>query len=65
MAAQLLGYVGVDDKGLAGMELELDRQLAGRSGRETIVKDATGRAIDVIADRPEVQGRDVTLTIDH
>jgi len=65
VAAQLLGYVGVDDKGLAGMELELDKELAGRPGHETLVKDATGRAVDVIADRPAIQGRDVTLTIDH
>src|ERR671934_99926 len=65
VAAQLLGYVGVDDKGLAGMELELDKELAGRPGHETLVKDATGRAVDVIAGRPAIQGRDVTLTIDH
>ena len=65
VAAQLLGYVGVDDNGLAGMELELDKELAGRPGHETLVKDATGRAVDVITDRPAIQGRDVTLTIDH
>src|SRR5919204_7012919 len=65
VAAQLLGYVGIDDKGLAGMELELDHTLAGRPGHETIVKDATGRAIDVVENRPAVQGRNVTLTIDH
>jgi cell division protein FtsI (penicillin-binding protein 3) len=65
VAAQLLGYVGVDDKGLAGMELELDKALAGRPGHETLVKDATGRAVDVIGDRPAIQGRDATLTIDH
>src|SRR6266581_9488727 len=65
VAAQVLGYVGVDNQGLAGVELQLDRQLAGRAGHETIVKDPAGRAIDVIADRPEVPGRDVTLTIDH
>src|ERR671934_132399 len=65
VGAQLLGYVGVDDKGLAGIELQLDSTLAGRPGHETIVKDATGRAIDVVANRPAVQGRDVTLTIDH
>ncbi len=65
VAAQVLGYVGVDDKGLAGLEFELDHDLAGRSGHETIVKDPAGRAIDVVADRPAVPGRDVTLTIDH
>src|SRR5205807_5024778 len=61
VAAQLLGYVGVDDKGLAGVELGLDHALAGRAGHETIVKDPAGRAIEVVRDRPEVPGRDVTL----
>ena len=65
VAAQVLGYVGVDDSGLAGLEFGLDRELAGRPGHETIVKDPTGRAIDVLSDRPAIPGRDVTVTIDH
>jgi cell division protein FtsI (penicillin-binding protein 3)/stage V sporulation protein D (sporulation-specific penicillin-binding protein) len=65
VAAQVLGYVGVDDRGLAGVELQLDRELAGRSGHQSLVKDPAGRVINVVDDRPEVQGRDVTLTLDH
>jgi cell division protein FtsI/penicillin-binding protein 2 len=65
VAAQVLGYVGVDDKGLAGLELELDRQLAGRPGHETIIKDPAGSVIDVSGDRPATPGKDVTLTLDH
>src|SRR5205807_2101336 len=65
VAAQVLGYVGVDDKGLAGLEFQLDRELAGKTGHETIVKDPAGRAIDVVNNRPEIPGRDVTITIDH
>jgi len=65
VAAQVLGYVGIDGKGLAGLELEFDRELAGRAGHETVVKDPRGRAIAVLADRPAVQGRSVTLTLDH
>jgi cell division protein FtsI (penicillin-binding protein 3) len=65
VAAQVLGYVGVDDKGLAGLEFGLDRDLSGRSGQETIVKDPAGRAIDVVSNRPAIPGRDVILTIDH
>src|SRR5205085_463515 len=65
VAAQVLGYVGIDDKGLSGLEFGLDRDLAGRSGHETIVKDPAGRPIDVTSDRPAIPGRDVTLTIDH
>ena len=65
VGAQVLGYVGVDDKGLAGLELWLDKELAGRAGHETIVKDPEGRVIDVANDRPAVQGKDVVLTLDH
>jgi cell division protein FtsI (penicillin-binding protein 3) len=65
VAAQLLGYAGLDNHGLGGLELALDRQLSGKQGRETIVKDPFGRALDVVSSTPERQGRDVYLTIDH
>jgi cell division protein FtsI/penicillin-binding protein 2 len=65
VAAQVLGYVGVDGTGLSGLELANDRELAGRAGQETIVTDPGGRTIDVLSDRPEVEGRDLYLTIDQ
>jgi cell division protein FtsI/penicillin-binding protein 2 len=65
VAAQLLGYAGIDNRGLAGIELGLDRLLAGRAGRETLVKDPFGRVIDVDAAQPEERGRDIVLTVDH
>jgi cell division protein FtsI/penicillin-binding protein 2 len=65
VAAQVLGYVGIDGDGLSGLELEFDRALAGRAGRETVVKDPSGRVIDVQQERPETPGRDVFLTVDH
>lgn len=65
VAAQVLGYAGIDNRGLAGLELSLDRILAGRAGSETIVRDPFGRAIDVISARPAEEGRDVHLTLDH
>jgi cell division protein FtsI (penicillin-binding protein 3) len=65
VGAQVLGYVGVDNKGLAGLEFGLDHELAGKAGHETLVKDPSGQVIDVRSDRPELPGRDVTLTLDH
>jgi cell division protein FtsI (penicillin-binding protein 3) len=65
VAAQLLGYVGIDGNGLSGLEFEFDRALAGRAGRETIVKDPSGRVLDVQQQRRETPGRDVFLTVDH
>jgi cell division protein FtsI (penicillin-binding protein 3)/stage V sporulation protein D (sporulation-specific penicillin-binding protein) len=65
VAPQLLGYAGVDNKGLAGIELGLDRLLGGRPGAQTVVRDPYGRAIDVVSSTPEIDGRDVYLTVDH
>jgi cell division protein FtsI (penicillin-binding protein 3) len=65
LAAQVLGYAGVDNHGLAGLELSLDKRLAGRPGRERIVKDASGQAIDTVVSQPERDGSDVYLTLDH
>ena len=65
VAAQVLGYVGIDGDGLSGLELQFDKQLAGSAGHETIVKDPGGRVIDIEQQRPETPGRDVFLTLDH
>jgi cell division protein FtsI/penicillin-binding protein 2 len=65
VAAQVLGYAGIDNTGLAGLELGLDRTLTGTPGRQTVVTDPFGRAIDVVSSKPERDGRDVYLTLDH
>jgi cell division protein FtsI (penicillin-binding protein 3) len=65
VAAQVLGYAGVDNRGLAGLELSMDKSLAGRNGRETLVRDPFGRVLDSVTSRPAVDGRDVYVTIDH
>src|SRR5438477_11899403 len=65
VGAQLVGYAGVDNKGLNGLELQYDRKLAGHPGKQTIVRDATGRAIDVISSSPVQEGAPVFTTIDH
>jgi cell division protein FtsI (penicillin-binding protein 3) len=65
LASQVLGYAGVDNHGLAGLELSLDKVLAGRPGRERIVKDAGGQAIDTVPSQTERDGSDVYLTLDH
>ena len=56
VAAQVLGFVGTDGNGLSGLELQFEKSLAGRDGKETIVKDPGGRVIDVQGERPEVPG---------
>jgi len=65
VAAQLLGFTDVDNKGLEGLEAALDPSLAGRPGRQTTVSDPAGRVIQVVRSTPERAGADVFLTIDR
>src|SRR3954447_25952259 len=65
VASQVIGFAGTDNKGLGGLEVQYDRTLSGRPGRQTIVRDALGRAIDVVSATPERQGHDLFTTVDH
>jgi cell division protein FtsI (penicillin-binding protein 3) len=65
IAAQVLGYAGVDNRGLAGLELTLDKLLAGQAGRETLVRDPFGHVLESVTSRTAIDGSDVYLTIDH
>ena len=65
VAAHVLGYAGIDNKGLEGLERSLDGSLIGKPGTQTTVTDPAGRVIDVISTKPERAGDDVFLTIDH
>ncbi|HEX5469092.1 MAG TPA: penicillin-binding protein 2 [Gaiellaceae bacterium] len=65
VGASVLGYAGVDNKGLAGVELELDKTLTGTRGEKTIVKDPFGRTLEVVDSKPGSDGRNVYLTLDH
>jgi cell division protein FtsI (penicillin-binding protein 3)/stage V sporulation protein D (sporulation-specific penicillin-binding protein) len=64
VAAPVLGYVGIDNTGLAGLEHELNKDLSGTTGSATIVRDALGQAVDTIQNRPARDGRDVFVTLD-
>ena len=65
VAAHVLGYAGVDNDGLEGLERSLDKALVGKPGSQTTIRDPAGRVIDVIATKPERAGDDVFLTLDH
>ena len=64
VAASVLGFVGTDNTGLSGLEFELNKELSGTPGRATVVRDALGQAVNTIQQRPALDGRDVTLTLD-
>jgi cell division protein FtsI (penicillin-binding protein 3) len=62
-ASQVLGYVGADDQGLAGVEYLFNKALRGRDGIRRVVNDAIGQPISVQDVRPVVPGAPVRLTI--
>jgi len=64
VASHVLGFAGVDNRGLAGLELAFDNTLGGRKGRQTVVRDGFGRTIDVVSAVQPVEGRNVRLTLD-
>lgn len=65
LAAQVLGYAGVDNKGLSGLELELDPQLTGAAGSQTVIRDPIGRPIAIQSVVPARDGKAAFLTLDH
>jgi cell division protein FtsI (penicillin-binding protein 3) len=67
IAPQVLGFVGVDGTGLAGLELQYQDDLKGRSGVRTVEIDPSGHLIPqgVNHDVPPVPGNDVVTTIDR
>lgn len=65
LAAQTLGFANIDNRGVAGLELEYDHSLTGRDGKQTEVRDPAGSVIDVQSKTYEKAGTDLTLTIDN
>lgn len=66
LAAQVLGYVGTDNHGLAGLELVYDREITGKPGKRTVLRDArqgTVAAPYLASAEPE-PGHDLYLTLD-
>ncbi len=65
MTAHLVGFTGVDDKGLEGVELAFQQSLRGHPGARTVIRDRRGNIIeDVGATRPPRDGNDIALAID-
>jgi cell division protein FtsI/penicillin-binding protein 2 len=64
MAAQVIGFIGAEGKGLAGLEYRWDKQLHGVDGERRIVKDGKGEAISSIDVRKVQPGKNIKLTLD-
>jgi cell division protein FtsI (penicillin-binding protein 3) len=64
LASQVLGYVGVDNTGMSGIEYAFDGQIRGRAAKVAIQIDARRRAVGH-AEKPSTEGRTVVLTLDE
>jgi cell division protein FtsI (penicillin-binding protein 3) len=64
LAAQVLGYVGLDDVGLGGIELFYDETLRGSPGSMMFRQDARRKRLSRVEREPEA-GQNLVLTIDR
>ena len=65
MTAHIVGFTGVDDKGLEGVELAFQNQLIGHPGSRSVIKDRRGQIVeDVGSIRPPQDGKDIHLALD-
>lgn len=67
LAAQVVGFTGIDNTGLAGLELQYDEQLAGHPGRLRLERAPGGLVISGTPQQvtPPVPGTDLVLTLDR
>jgi cell division protein FtsI (penicillin-binding protein 3) len=65
LAAQLLGFTGIDGNGLEGIEYLFDAELTGRPQIATVLRDAFGRGFEAQEDiAANTSGNNVVLAID-
>ncbi len=65
MVAHIVGFTGVDDKGLEGVELAYQSELMGHPGSRSVIRDRRGQIVeDVGGMRPPQDGKDIRLALD-
>ena len=64
LASHILGFVGVDNQALEGIELKYDKYLKTMGGKVFLERDAGGRRLSSGVDM-EAKGNNIVLTIDE
>lgn len=65
MTAHIVGFTGIDDKGLEGVELAFQGQLLGHPGSRRVIKDRRGQIVeDVGSIKLPQDGKDIRLALD-
>jgi len=67
LMSNLMGFCGIDNNGLEGLELHFDHYLKGKTGFRYTKRDAMGREIVAMEEKliPAVNGYHMVLTIDQ
>jgi len=67
LAANILGFVGIDNQGLEGIELYFDEELKSLPGLVVMERDASGQKIplSIKSTLPSKDGQSIVLTIDE
>jgi cell division protein FtsI (penicillin-binding protein 3) len=67
LASQTIGFAGIDNIGLEGIEAFYDKYMVGKQGYKVIVRDAKAREIHAFGDTyvPPVNGYSVVTTLDE
>ena len=65
LAAHVIGYVGIDNVGLGGIESAYDAQIRGHEGKILIQSDARRHALFSRVEVPATAGAGIELTIDE
>ena len=63
--SHVIGYTGIDNQGLSGLELKYNKELTGINGNIKYYSDGKGKRLNIseIYEEP-INGQDISLTID-
>jgi cell division protein FtsI (penicillin-binding protein 3) len=64
LASQVLGYVGLDNTGMSGIEYEFEEQIRGKAAKVTVHIDARRRPVGH-TEKPSTDGNTIVLTLDE
>lgn len=64
-AAHIVGFTNLEERGQEGVELAFQKDLQGRDGSRSVVRDRLGRVVEDIGEQvPALNGKDIELSID-
>jgi cell division protein FtsI (penicillin-binding protein 3) len=64
LASQVLGYVGLDNTGMSGIEYEFEEEIRGKAAKVTVHIDARRRPVGH-TEKPSTDGNTIVLTLDE